>query len=105
MSKDTVVSSVELELQQLLSTPEKHRKHEDGKSTNERQEGPASHFRMSSDKLLLPRPIKTEREEKQEAKVSEKQPKLEQKSERAPAKSSSASSSSALEAIWYSHWQ
>jgi hypothetical protein len=36
MSKDAAVSSVELELQQLLSALEKYQKHEDGKGTSER---------------------------------------------------------------------
>ena len=57
MSKDTAVSSVELELQQLLSALEKHQKCEDGKGTSERQEVSAAHFdfcfwESSSDNII-----------------------------------------------------
>ena len=44
MRKDNAVSSVELELQQLLSALEKHQKHENGKDTSKRQGGSAAHF-------------------------------------------------------------
>jgi hypothetical protein len=47
MSKDTAVSSVELELQQLLSALEKHQKHEDGTGTSERQGDPTGTFQFS----------------------------------------------------------